>query len=253
MVTDLLIAVPLFALAAGHSALGEMNILRPLFAADWQTTRTPRQAMERILRFVWHLTSVGWIALGLIALGVSASLAISAMGLTSAAVIFFALRGHLAWPLFLLAGLAALWREDIISDAALTGVGIATATLLAALAVVHVYWAFGGSWLAADAVPSTDDSTPTFTPGRALTLVVAGALVGFATLVGAAVAGVGPAATIWLIWAGVAVFAIRAIGDTKFAGFTKSVRGTRFAEFDDRFFTPLVVFLAFGSAAAALL
>lgn len=252
MVTDLLIAIPLFVLAVAHSMLGESDILRPLFAADWRTDKTPRWAMEKILRFAWHLTSVAWAALGFIALDVSVSATIGVMSLVSAAMIFFTLRGHLAWPLFLLAGLAALWREGVVSDGLLAGAGIAAAIVLFAAAVVHVYWAFGGTWLAQAAVPTSSDTTPTFTPGRWLTLAVAGALMVFAGLVVAAVSDVGPAAVIWLVWAGTAVFVARAVGDTKFAGFTKSVRGTAFADFDDRVFTPLVVFLAFGAAAAAL-
>jgi hypothetical protein len=40
---------------------------------------------------------------------------------------------------------------------------------------------------------------------------------------------------------------LRAIGDTKVAGFTKSVRDTPFADADDRYFTPLVVLLSLGA------
>jgi len=44
--------------------------------------------------------------------------------------------------------------------------------------------------------------------------------------------------------------ALRAIGDTRVAGSTKTVRNTDFARADDRYFTPIVVFLALGASGA---
>ena len=89
-------------LALAHSALGEKEILAPLFRAEWETP-TPRWAVQRILRFAWHLTSIAWIGLGAAALGAPVGLCIAGVGLSSGAVVFFTLRGHLAWPLFTLA------------------------------------------------------------------------------------------------------------------------------------------------------
>ena len=44
-----------------------------------------------------------------------------------------------------------------------------------------------------------------------------------------------------------AVVALRAAGETKLVGFTKTARDTGFARADDRYFTPLVVLLALGA------
>ena len=70
-----------------HSILGEVEILSPLFRAEWETS-LPRYAVERILRFAWHLTSIAWIALGVAALGGGALDALGACALASAAVSF---------------------------------------------------------------------------------------------------------------------------------------------------------------------
>lgn len=248
---ELVIAGCLFVLAAAHSALGESDILRPLFASDWTMAKTPRWATEKILRFAWHLTSFAWLALGLAILDVPLLPVVATMSLASAALIFVMLRGHLAWPLFLLAGVAALRADGFLEGTVLQGSALATAIALLAAAAVHVYWAFGGTWMLDRALPPTTPEMH-FSPGPILTLAVAGALAVFATLVGMVAFDRGPEQLRWLVVAGVAVFTVRAIGDTKVAGFTKTVRDTAFASADDRWFTPLIVFLALGATGALL-
>lgn len=247
---ELIIAGCLLVLAAAHSFLGETNILRPLFAAEWTMTRTPRWATERILRFAWHLTSVAWIAMGLAVLDLPLLVSIAAMSLVSATIIFATLRGHLAWPLFLLAGVAALHAEGQLDGPLLQAAGALASIALLLAGGVHVYWATGGTWLIDRALPTT--SAASFAPGPILTLLVAAALTTFATLVGLVTFDVGPTALRWLVTAGVVVLTLRAIGDTKVAGFTKTVRDTSFAMADDRWFTPLIVFIAFGATGALL-
>lgn len=252
MVTpEIIIAGCLFVLAAAHSILGESDILRPLFAAEWKMTKTPRWATEKILRFAWHLTSLAWLALGLAILDVPLLPVLAVMSLASAALIFAMLRGHLAWPLFLLAGVAALRADGLLEGTVLQVVSLATAIALLSAAAIHVYWAFGGAWMLDRAVPPSTSET-SFAPGPVLTLAVAGALAVFAALVGMVAFDAGPEQLRWLVIAGVAVFTLRAIGDTKVAGFTKSVRDTSFAIADDRWFTPLIVFLALGATGALL-
>ncbi len=50
----------------------------------------------------------------------------------------------------------------------------------------------------------------------------------------------------------IVVLSLRAIGDTKVAGFTKTVRDTAFSRADDQYFTPLITFIALGATAALL-
>jgi hypothetical protein len=174
----------------------------------------------------------------------------AAMCLCTAAMIFVVLRSHLAWPLFLLAGLAALHADGHLSERVFqVGAAVTTITLIAA-ALVHVYWAAGGSWMADRATPTT--SGRAVAPGPVPTLAVAAALGVFSALVSLVAFDAGPDQARWLVIAGVVVFGLRAIGDTKVAGFTKTVRDSAFASADDRWFTPLVVFLALGATGALL-
>ncbi len=249
MNAELIVVACLVTLAVAHSVLGETDILRPLFSATWSID-VPRWATERILRFAWHLTSIAWLALAAIVAGGDPLPFVAIMALWSAGVVFVMLRGHLAWPLFLLAGLAALRADGLLDSSWLRGGAIATAVVLVAAAALHVYWAAGGRWLLDRAVPPPAPSGRGFVPGRGLTLLVAGALGGFAALILAVVQERGPDGLKWLVAIGTGVLVIRAVGDTKVAGFTKTVRDTDFAKADDRWFTPLVVFLALGSTAA---
>jgi len=250
-IAELLVAGALLSLAAAHSALGESDLLKPLFAAEWNIETVPRWATERIFRFAWHLTSIAWVALALIALDVPMLPIIGVMMLVSAALIFVMLRGHLAWPLFLVGGLAAFHAETPLPDPLLYGGAIAAVTALLAAAGLHVWWAFGGEWGLEAALPVDPDSTSEFSPGQALTLLVAVLLIVGAGVVGWVATGA-PTLIRWMAMAATAVFAVRAIGDTKVAGFTKTVRDTTFAQADDRIFTPLCVFLALGTTGALL-
>lgn len=262
VIEQIVVAACLGFLGLAHSALGESGIIKPLFAADW-TIETPRWATERILRFAWHLTSITWFAIAAAVVGADLMLTTGLMSLASAAIIFVMLRGHLAWPVFLLAGLAALhralnsWPNDagVLTDTVLAITTGVTVLVLIAAGGLHVYWALGGDWKLDLVMPTSGDPEtvrPDFRPGALITLLVALLLFTFAGLVTMAATGTGPRAVRWLTIAGVAVLTVRAIGDNRVVGFTKKVRNTTFARFDDAVFTPLIVFLAFGAAGALL-
>lgn len=245
---EVIIAVCLALLGVAHSALGERELLQPLFATEWKID-TPRWAVERIFRFAWHLTTMAWFALAGIVLDLALLPVVGIMCIASATMIFGMLRGHLAWPLFLLAGLAAFYAEGWITNALLQiGAGVTIIALVAA-AALHVYWALGGSWMLDRALPEVESD---FSPGPWLTLAVAGALSVFAGLVAFAGFGDPPTAIRWLVMAGVAALTIRAIGDNKVAGFTKQDHDSPFGRADDRYFTPLIVFLALGATGALI-
>lgn len=246
-----LAAVLLVLLAIAHSVLGETSILRPLLRQEWRVAE-PRWAVERILRFAWHLTSLAWLALAAVLLGVDVLPVVAGFSMASAMMIFTMLRGHLAWPLFLLAGLACLHADQRLTESVLVaGAAVASLTLVLA-AAVHVYWALGGTWMLDVAVPPATSGGPAFQPGPVVTLLVAGALLVFSGLVMAAALGTGPTIVRTLVWLGVAVFTIRAIGDTKTAGFSKSDHSSAFAQADDRWFTPIIVLVALGATASVL-
>ena len=122
-------------------------------------------------------------------------------------------------------------------------IALASALVLGALSGLHVYWALGGRWGGAAAVPTRPGGPPTFAPSEAGTLAVAAALAVAAYLIlvrGGLARPVGPG---WLYAAGAwglgLVFVARAVGDFRYVGLFKRVRGTPFAVRDDWLYVPL--------------
>jgi hypothetical protein len=123
-------------------------------------------------------------------------------------------------------------------------IGIAILVLLAAL---HIYWAAGGKSGKTAAIPEVKGA-PLFRPGPMGTLAVALALLAVAGLLALRIGDAAPASLRIFVkagtWIAALIFAVRAIGDFRYVGFFKSVRGTRFARQDSLFYSPLCVLLA---------
>lgn len=251
MISEYIVAGALAVLAIVHSTLGERELLQPLFRQAWDVGE-PRWGVERVLRFAWHLTSVAWLALAAIVLGVPTLPVVAVFSVISAAMIFVMLRAHLAWPIFLLAGLAAVQADGQLDVTTLRAGAVAAAVVMVMAALLHLYWALGGRWMFDVAVPPSATGDQAFQPGPVLTAAVAVALVVFALLTLAVAWNLGPDLLRAVAWCGVAVLVVRAVGDAKTAGFSKTDRSSAFAQADDRWFTPIIVFLAFGVSAAAL-
>lgn len=116
------------------------------------------------------------------------------------------------------------------------------------LAFLHVYWAIGGRWGSDKVIPRVDDQ-PLFTPGPAITLLVALGLFGIAILTyilgfygGGSLFG---NYIIYVAWLLVFIFSLRAIGDFKLIGFFKKNNDSVFAKYDSRYYSPLCLALAF--------
>ena len=114
------------------------------------------------------------------------------------------------------------------------------------LAALHMFWAFSSRAGLLGFVP-TENGAPVFRPGRAATLGVAVLLTAAAGV--ALWRGVWPDAGASRVpRIGIAliavVFAARAVGDFRFVGFFKRVRGTNFARKDSLVFTPLCVVIS---------
>jgi hypothetical protein len=127
------------------------------------------------------------------------------------------------------------------------------AFVLGALAGLHVFWAFGGSWGKTLVVPERDGA-PLSRPS--VTLLVAAALLLAATCAvvrGGLVAapGLGFAAQTGC-WVLAVVFGTRAVGEGKYIGFLKRMRKTAFARNDTWLYSPLCVALAAGFLILAL-
>jgi hypothetical protein len=125
---------------------------------------------------------------------------------------------------------------------------IVCATFLV-IALWHLYMAWSPAKGANGSVPSLDGK-PLFVPSTRATILVAVMLVLFAGLV-AATAGLlqlaVPRATLrWLSYVLAAGLFARAVGDFRFVGFFKRVRGTPFATLDYFLYSPICLLLAAG-------
>ena len=122
---------------------------------------------------------------------------------------------------------------------------------LCAIAIVHVYWAFGGRFGKRVAIPE-QDGVPLLRPTMLGTLAIATALLAGACAV-ASRAGwlwpnLYPGAIALAIVALALIFAVRAVGDFRYVGFFKRVRGSRFAQMDSLCYSPLCVALSLSIA-----
>lgn len=112
---------------------------------------------------------------------------------------------------------------------------------------IHIYWALGGKWGAAYAIPSNMNEQLTFQPGVPATLTVASGLMlfSFLMLTGSGLISFSPLQnykdTALFIISG--IFLVRAVGEFRYVGLTKKIRNTAFAIFDTRYYTPLCLWL----------
>lgn len=133
--------------------------------------------------------------------------------------------------------------------------GITTALIFVSISLLHVYWAFGSKRNGNSVIP-TDDGKPIFTPTLGITLLVALLLLVSALLVLGALGYWNLGLPLWLFKLGTGgvatVLLLRAIGDFRFVGFGKRVRGTAFARNDTRYYSPLCLGLAVSCATVSL-
>ncbi len=128
-------------------------------------------------------------------------------------------------------------------------------SVLTIIGAVHLYWASGGSVWKAGAIPSRN-GTPVLSPGRVSTALVGAALFGMAATIGSAAGFFPPLLPVGVLQGASGVlaliFAARAIGDLRYVGFFKRVRGSVFAHRDTWFYSPICLLLAVLIARVAL-
>jgi len=128
--------------------------------------------------------------------------------------------------------------------------------VFAILSALHLYWAVGGQLALQSAIP-TDGERPVFEPGSLFAIGVAAALAA-AAMVSAERAGfVSLGVPLWFsrvgTWVLAFVFAVRSIGEFRYVGFFKRVRGTRFARRDTLVYSPLCVVISALATGLAIL
>jgi hypothetical protein len=122
------------------------------------------------------------------------------------------------------------------------------------LAFWHFYMATGLSKSENGAVPSVNGK-PLFVPSRPSTIAIGVVLILFALLVLATAGMVSTGLPLnWLRWAMYALalgLVARAVGEFKYVGFFKRVRGTPFARMDTLVYSPLCLLMGAGVAVIA--
>ena len=130
-----------------------------------------------------------------------------------------------------------------------TAVAVVVSVAFVALALWHFHMAFSPAGGVSGAVPS-ESGKPLFVPSTRATLAVGFVLLVFALLV-AATAGlievrVPGRLLSWSSYALALGLLARAVGEFKYVGFFKRVRGSRFARLDTLLYSPLCLLLAIG-------
>ena len=114
------------------------------------------------------------------------------------------------------------------------------------LSGLHIHWALGGKWAYEGVFPQKADNTPLGKqPTKAATWVVAFGLLMFALIT----TGHTGVFNTWLpfqtfvigLWVIAIIFLLRTIGEFKYVGLTKKVKGTLFARRDQQIYTPLTL------------
>jgi hypothetical protein len=120
--------------------------------------------------------------------------------------------------------------------------------LFTAIALLHIYWAFGGTQGLNAALPEMEGNKKLFKPGKFLTLFVAAGLLLFAIIsLSAAVVLSSLIQHNYILYGNViigCIFLLRVIGDFKYAGIFKKVKHTAFAKNDTQYYSPLCIFIA---------
>ncbi|WP_439892602.1 DUF3995 domain-containing protein [Ralstonia sp. 25C] len=119
--------------------------------------------------------------------------------------------------------------------------------VLTFLGSTHLYWAVGGTAGKQAAVPSVGGA-PLFRPSVIGTALVAVILLAMAAWVAAASGNLATPVPHGVLRVGAlllaVIFALRAVGDFRYVGFFKRVRGSVFAQRDTWVYSPLCVVLA---------
>ncbi|WP_042478095.1 DUF3995 domain-containing protein [Bacillus ndiopicus] len=122
--------------------------------------------------------------------------------------------------------------------------------LLWIIALLHIYWAFGGHWGTSVVIPSkVGTQHAAFHPRRFGTCLVALLLFCASSII--AIQGgliqilqANKLSSIACLVCAI-VFLIRAIGDFRYVGFFKTIRHSRFAKYDTWLFSPFCIFLSY--------
>lgn len=135
------------------------------------------------------------------------------------------------------------FRRTILSIAVITNTAV-----FILLSMVHFYWAFGGRLWYDEVLPTSTNGLHRLNPTTTAAIIIAFGLLFFAFLTAGNHAFFHRySKQKYFRYAALfiaLVFLFRAIGDFKFIGFFKTVKGTRFGINDTEIFSPLCLFVS---------
>jgi hypothetical protein len=113
---------------------------------------------------------------------------------------------------------------------------------------LHFYWAVGGKWAIDNVVPTNYKGEKVLRTGVVASFVVGTGLIIFSLYYLVKIQYVEIPAPVLILnslgWIIPSIFLFRAIGDFKYVGFTKKVKGTTFAKLDTTYFSKLCLLIA---------
>jgi Protein of unknown function (DUF3995) len=128
--------------------------------------------------------------------------------------------------------------------------------ILLAISGIHFFWAFGGRWGAAAAIPTNAEGKTMLKPDIFATLVVAFGILAMALLHLEKVQNLGLPIPTWINAYGLkiiaGIFLLRAIGDFRYVGFFKKIKETKFADLDTKYYSPLCLLLSINAFVTAI-
>jgi len=123
--------------------------------------------------------------------------------------------------------------------------------ILITLSALHFYWALGGQWGFAAALPTNEEGKRMLNPKKMDSAIVAMGLLVFANYILIYMGFMAFYLPAWIhnygIWLIIVIFMLRAVGDFRYVGFFKKIRKTDFAVRDTRYYSPLCLWLSFSS------
>jgi len=121
--------------------------------------------------------------------------------------------------------------------------GLPVVLVLVSLAFVHFYWAAGGLWGLDNSIPKNTKGVKIFSPNAVHSLAVALTLIVFAVFTADNASLISLQTAPWIStfmkWAIGTLFILRSVGDFKYVGFFKKVKGSQFSNLDSKMFSPL--------------
>lgn len=126
----------------------------------------------------------------------------------------------------------------------------ALAITLLVIAIIHLYWALGGTAGLEASIPTTENGEKLFVPTAMQCVALGFTLIIFSVFIVNKVSylpfTIPHIIEKYALYIIGIIFLLRSIGDTKYVGVIKKVSDTKFGELDTKFYSPLCLLIGAG-------